>query len=105
RLCGKHPINLAEDRGRSGGEVERMRQERRVDAVADDRKLRGSREDVSTPRQPWSRDEARPARAAAGEELPRAAPGADLQQLPPENVLERRRQKLGLGRKECPAEG
>ncbi len=52
------------------------------------------------PREARGGDQALAARAAARQQLPGVAPGADLQQLPAEDVLHGLGQKLGLGRQE-----
>ena len=95
-LRDQHAIDLAQDRVGIGGELKRVRQQRRIDAVTEDRQLRGSGQDVGPSCQGGHGHQALAARAAAGQEFPCRPPGPNLQQFPAEDILQRCAEQLRL---------
>ena len=100
----EHSIDFADDRVGIGGKFERVRQECRIDRVADDGQLRGAADDVRPVLKAVRRDDRLAARAAARQKLARAAPGPNLQQLPAKDIFQRLGEKFRFGRQQGFAE-
>jgi len=74
-----------------------VRQEDGVDRIAHDGQLRRPAYYVGAAREPGRRHYCLMARSAAGEQLPCPAPGANLEELPAENILQSLAEKLRFG--------
>ena len=102
----QHPVGLAHDGVGVGGELQCVRQEHRVDGRAlhgQGRQL-GHHVHFAARTIPFGRDQRLAARATTGEQLARGAPGAQLQQFQPENVIQQPPQQLRLGLQQLPSE-
>jgi len=103
-LASEHAIHFAHDGVRVGGELKRMRQQHRVHRIAVDRQLRRAADHVGTVAEFERGHDRLAACATAAEQLPTAAPGTYLQQLPAEDVFERFAQELGFRGQQARAE-
>src|SRR5687767_8596816 len=78
-----------------------MRQQRGVHGIARDRELGGPAHYISSPTGALGRDDRLAPRPRIAKQLAGVAPGADLQKLPSEDILEGFAEQFAFGGKQC----
>src|SRR2546429_385331 len=104
-LADQDAIHFAHDGIGVRRELQCVWEQYSVHGVAGDWNLRRSGDYVGPIGKTGPRDDRLAPGAAATQQLARAAPGADLQEFPAENVLERLPEQLRFGCKQRPPQG